>query len=293
MAYQLKNELLAVDIADPGEYRGTRFDWSGFITGVRFASHTFCVPESLVPGQGTGGIGLCSEFGIAQTIGYDEAESGGKFPKLGVGLLTRPDEAPYQFFRDYEAEPFSIMTEQQGTQSVTFTVLPKECNGYAVQLVKTVSIDHDRLIVSVEMDNVGTRPVHTDEYCHNFFGIDGEPIGPDYVLRFPFAPSPWSDDPGTLNGLAFSGNEVTWERQPEKDFYFRLPGVDGAEQPWLWELVHRPSGLGVRERSKLRVAAAAVWGKGHVVSPEMFVEVKLAPGERQTWTRVYEFFETM
>ncbi|MED4956339.1 hypothetical protein P9747_16655, partial [Paenibacillus macerans] len=85
----------------------------------------------------------------------------------------------------------------------------------------------------------------------------------------------------------------TWERQPEKDCYFRLPGVDGAEQPWLWELVHRPSGLGVRERSKLRVAAAAVWGKGHVVSPEMFVEVKLAPGERQSWTRVYEFFKRM
>ncbi|MGZ7441697.1 hypothetical protein [Paenibacillus sp. TH7-28] len=293
MAYQLINELLAVDIADPGEYRGTRFDWSGFITGVRFAGHTFGVPESLIPGQGTGGKGLCSEFGIEQAIGYDEAGIGGKFPKLGVGLLTRPDAASYQFFRDYEAEPFSIMTEQKGPKSITFTVLPKDCNGYAMQLVKTVSIDHDRLIVSVEMDNVGTRPVHTDEYCHNFFGIDGMPIGPDYVLRFPFAFSPWSDDPGTLDGLAFSGNEVTWDLQPEKDFYFRLQGFDRSEQPWLWELVHRPSGLGVRERSKLRVAAAAVWGKGHVVSPEMFVEVKLAPGERQTWTRVYEFFKRM
>lgn len=293
MAYQLKNELLTVDIADPGEYRGTRFDWSGFITGVRFAGHTFCVPESLIPGQGTGGKGLCSEFGIAQAIGYDEAESGGKFPKFGVGLLTRPDEAPYQFFRDYEAEPFPIQIHQRDPRSIVFTVLPQACNGYAVQLVKTVSIDHDRLIVSVEMDNVGTRMVRTDEYCHNFFGIDGEPVGPDYVLRFPFALSPWSDDPGTLNGLAFSGNEVTWERQPEKEFYFRLPEFDGAEQPWLWELLNRPSGLGVRERSKLRVAAAAVWGKEHVVSPEMFVEVKLAPGERKTWTRVYEFFKTV
>ncbi|GJM76556.1 hypothetical protein HMSSN036_87720 [Paenibacillus macerans] len=137
MAYQLKNELLAVDIADPRGIPGERGSTGAALlraSGSR--AIRFCVPESLVPGQGTGGIGLCSEFGIAQTIGYDEAESGGKFPKLGVGLLTRPDEAPYQFFRDYEAEPFSIMTEQQGTQSVTFTVLPKECNGYAVQLVK-------------------------------------------------------------------------------------------------------------------------------------------------------------
>lgn len=34
MAHILSNGILTVEIAEPGAYSGTRFDWSGFITGV-------------------------------------------------------------------------------------------------------------------------------------------------------------------------------------------------------------------------------------------------------------------
>ncbi|MFD1908517.1 hypothetical protein ACFSQ7_37740 [Paenibacillus rhizoplanae] len=85
----LSNGVLTVEIAEVGAYGGTRFDWTGFITGVTLeqGGHTFCVPESLVPGQGTGGIGLCNEFGISRAIGYEDAAAGEWFPKFGIGLL--------------------------------------------------------------------------------------------------------------------------------------------------------------------------------------------------------------
>lgn len=91
MGYRLSNGILTVDIADIGEYKGTRFDWTGFITQVTLeeGKHTFCVPESLKPDEGTGGKGLCNEFGISRAIGYDEAPIGGWFPKIGVGLLQK------------------------------------------------------------------------------------------------------------------------------------------------------------------------------------------------------------
>jgi len=89
----LKNDRLTVEIARPGSiYTGTRFDWTAFITQVTLdQTHTFCVPESDQPGQGTGGVGLCNEFGIEQAIGYDAAHPGECFPKFGIGLLVKPE----------------------------------------------------------------------------------------------------------------------------------------------------------------------------------------------------------
>ncbi len=295
MAYQLKNEQLRIEIAEVGDYRGSRFDWSGFITGVTLldGDHSFCVPESLVPGQGTGGAGLCNEFGISGALGYEDTSVGESFPKLGVGLLTRVDDREYDFSRSYPVKPFETVIEKEGTRSITFRMAPDDCRGYAVALVKTVSIDHNRLTVEYELLNAGTKTIITGEYCHNFLGIDGHSIGPDYVLKFPFKLSPWADEEETLAGLSFSqgeAGEVRWDNTPFNPFYFRLPGFEGDKYPWMWELLHGSSGAGVREISRFKVAGAAVWGTGHVVSPEMFIEVKLAPGERKTWSRVYEFF---
>ncbi|WP_410769841.1 hypothetical protein [Fontibacillus sp. BL9] len=292
MAYQLKNEQLEIEIAEAGDYRGSRFDWSGFITGVTLLEgrHSFCVPESLVPGQGTGGAGLCNEFGIIRAIGYGDTRVGEPFPKLGVGLLTRLDDRNYEFSRNYPVQPFATEIEMEGTRKITFRNIPQECRGYAVSLVKTVSVDENRLTVDYDVHNTGTKIIATEEYCHNFLGIDGNPVGPDYVLKFPFELSPWADEEETLAGLTFEQGEVHWEHTPDRPFYFRLPGFDGEKYPWMWELLHCPSGAGVREISRFPVSAAAVWGLGHVVAPEIFYEVRLAPGERKTWSRVYEFF---
>ncbi|MEF2966881.1 hypothetical protein V3851_13645 [Paenibacillus sp. M1] len=293
MGYQLKNEKLAVHIAGVGEqYRGARFDWSGFITEVTLleGKHSFCVPESPVPGKGTGGAGLCSEFGIDKPPGFSETPVGGQFPKLGVGLLTRLTDCEYRFFEEYPVSPFEVEVEEASLNLVRFRVQPEDCRGYAVRQFKTVAIEGDRLTVRYELHNVGKEPIYTEEYCHNFFGIDHRPVGPEYILKFPFEPAPWADREETMAGLVFGAGEVRWSRTPDKPFYFRLPGFDGRRNPWMWELLHLPSGAGVRELSQFPVSSAAVWGEGHVISPEMFIEVNLAPGERKTWERVYHFF---
>jgi hypothetical protein len=87
----IQSDRLKVEIAEPGGvYQGTRFDWTGFITQVTLdGKHTFCVPESYQPGHGTGGIGLCNEFGNEKPIAYDDAQPGETFPKLGIGLLAQ------------------------------------------------------------------------------------------------------------------------------------------------------------------------------------------------------------
>lgn len=80
--------------------------------------HTFCVPEQYEPGRGSGGSGLCNEFGIRTPIGYDEAKVGDQFPKIGTGLLKRKSEEGYDFFTPYEVEPFPVFVNS-GTQAAS------------------------------------------------------------------------------------------------------------------------------------------------------------------------------
>ncbi|MNW39700.1 hypothetical protein D3C74_167920 [compost metagenome] len=299
MAYQLKNEQLMIDIAEIGEYGGSRFDWSGFITGVTLingerGSHTYCVPESLTAGEGTGGEGLCNEFGLRKAIGYDDAKVGEQFPKLGIGLLTRPDDEEYAFDRAYPIRPFQVHVEQENACKLVFRGTQEPCKGFSAHLTKSIAIHNNRLTVEYELHNTGMKEICTEEYCHNFIGIDEQPVGPDYVLKFPYVLNPWSDDKETLDDLVFRSEAglgiVGWRKKPDKPFYFRQEGFEGAKYAWLWELIHQPSGVGVRELSTFSVSDIAVWGQGHVISPEIFIEVKVAPGERKSWSRVYEFF---
>lgn len=282
----LVNDRLKVEIAYPGtDYRGSRFDWTGFITQITLdGRHTFCVPEQYEQGKGSGGIGLCNEFGIRTPIGYDEAKVGEQFPKIGTGLLTRKSEEEYDFFSPYEVEPFpTFVTADE--RNACFKVEPIECRGYALRLQKTVSIADNRLSIEYMLWNAGSKPVFTTEYCHNFLGIDGNKIGRDYILSFPGKVSidrlagsftPWED-------------RILWDETPKGDFYCTLEACL-SEEEWQWQLLHVPSGTGVRETSRFPVSQYAVWGSTHVVSPELFVDIVLKPGEIMDWTREYEFF---
>lgn len=294
----LRSDRLVVEIAQPGSvYSGTRFDWTAFITQVTLdGTHTFCVPESLKPGQGTGGIGLCGEFGIEEPIGYDDAQPGDAFPKLGIGLLARPDEQPYNFFRPYEiVAPFPIHVTSNATQA-TFTVEPLDCRGYAVRLTKTVTVEGAGLTIAYALENVAEKPVVTTEYVHNFMGIDGHAIGPDYRLRMPYTiglaaqEGPFAERLKHMMAiLDVQGGDIRCKATPEHPFYCRPLGfakTDAAQ----WELLHEPTGVGMREYDDFAPARVAVWGEAHVISAEVFVPVNVQPGEKQRWTRRYEFF---
>ncbi len=284
---QLINDRLTVDVERPGTaYQGSRFDWSGWISSIVLdGMHTFATVESTDPEQGTGGYGLCNEFGIEQAIGYTDCPVGDSFPKLGVGLITRQDAEDYNFFKPQPVEPFIMNAEQEAADRIRFEVEPRDSRGYAVRLVKTISIADKQLRIDYELDNVGTQAIETDEYYHNFVHVNGHSIGPDYELTLPFD----LEQVGELQPVfQAEGQKLSWREQPDKDFYLRLDtGLGGEQQSWM--LQHKPSGVGMKETLYAPLYRFALWGKGHVVSPEMFVRIQLAPGEGMSWSRVYEF----
>ncbi|WP_219834747.1 hypothetical protein [Paenibacillus sp. R14(2021)] len=285
--WSLGSNRLRVQVAKPGTaYRGSRFDWTGLVTEVRLDErHTFCTKESFVSGQGTGGIGLCNEFGISLPVGYEEARVGETFPKLGVGLLTRVDDAAYGFARSYPIAPFPVDVHA-GKSSLTFTVHPLVTRGYAVRLIKTVSVEQNRLRFVYELSNVGEVFVATNEYGHNFVNLDGHAVGPEYRLRLPDGFAFESSGSRTFP-LEFENCVMRWMHVPEGEFYCRSTA---SFSPGLqWELTHE-SGVGMREHVNFAPSMIALWGTKHVVSPEVFLHLELEPGETTSWTRELEFY---
>ena len=282
---EIKSERLRVVFQSPGTfYKGPRFDWTGFITDVVLdGKHTFCTDESLVAGQGTGGRGLCNEFGIHEPVGYDEAKTGEWFPKIGIGLLKKTADKPYSFWDPCEITPFEVRVSS-GSDTAKFVSEPVLCNGYAVRLTKTFSVEGNRLIIKYHLENMGEKVIDTTEYVHNFVSIDGKGIGKHSELSFSFVPA----GENMPDIFMVNGNTIGFRDIPGKEFYWRTDNP-GAQPPSWWMLKDRDTGAGIKETVDFPLLRVAIWGKAHVISPEFFIHIYLKPKETKEWSRVYEF----
>lgn len=286
--YILENDRLVVEVSKPGEYyKGIRFDWNGFITQVTLdGKHTFCVPESLKPGAGTGGCGICGEFGIDDPVGYDDTPVGGYFPKIGVGILKKSDMSDYFFAKTYESILHSSeVVAEKG--SISFFISSSECNGYAYEYKKSISLSDNRLKISYLLNNTGVKKISTSEYCHNFFRINNEEVNSNYTLTLPCKIDPVRTD----GEIILKDNVITWpDKEMEQQFYLRAYNFDNKTSA-SWELYNHKNSIGVREINDFPVGKFALWGYKHVISPEAFIMIELEPGQTKTWIREYEFFK--
>ncbi len=281
----LESNRLSVVFSSPGTfYTGSRFDWTGFITDITLdGRHPFCVDESLVPGIGTGGRGLCNEFGIHEPIGYEEARVGECFPKLGIGLLKRTSEEEYRFWEPYEINPAPVEITSSAN-SISFLTRSPQCNGYGATLKKEFTVENNRMRVEYFLTNTGKKDLKTTEYIHNFLNIDGKGVGPHCLLSFSFIP--YGDNKPEV--FKVSENTISFKAVPDKEFYWALKGFEGSST-CSWSLIDQETGIGVKETCDFQALKVAVWGKAHVVSPEIFIELSVCPGETKSWTRSYEF----
>ncbi len=281
----LSNERLSVEISYPGEkYNGSRFDWCGLITQVTLdGKHTFCVKESLEPGKGSGGCGLCGEFGIREPVGFDETPVGEYFPKIGVGLLKRPDTEPYDFFRKYEVKPVDFNVISDNTSADLSAVMPVH-NGYGYIYKKSISLSQNKLKITYILENTGEKKISTTEYCHNFIGIDNNSIGSNYSLKLPCDIHP----EGVSGEIIVKDKEISWPDSFSGEFYSQFKDFDCSGNS-TWELYDSKSGVSVKETDDFIPQKFALWGSKHVASPEAFANIDIEPGEKQTWLREYEF----
>src|SRR5215470_11559992 len=187
---KIKAKLYLPD-TEIGYYRATRFDWSGVIAsleanGVNYFGKWF---DRYDPKTHDAITGPVEEFLSGDSaLGYEEAKPGEKFVRIGVGALKRQSDAKFERFKTYEIVDLGARTEKRGPDWIEFTHKLTDTNGYAYLYTKRLSLTKDKaeLVISHTLQNTGTKVIDTSVYNHDFYMIDNQTTGPDFVVRFPF-----------------------------------------------------------------------------------------------------------
>lgn len=288
----LKNDRLELHIDLPGSgYHFSRFDHTGKITLLRYKNMLLTGSESPdQPDSDTMGKGFYNEFGIFEAIGFDSIREGDWFPKIGVGLLQK-NSPNYRFNEAYIIQPADF-TVIPGEDHLILSCSSRSVSGYAYHLEKEIRLQENGFIIRYRLHNTGTKIIQTQEYTHNFISLNSRFTGPDYRLILPMIAATLS--PGNQvnpEGLVHIGTkDITFSGKPEQQFYFG-DITAGTEVPAGWELQNTADGIGIRENGNFMTRLINLWGSGHVISPEVFIDLSLKPGESKEWSRIYTVFE--
>lgn len=288
----LKNEHIELQMDLPGSgYHFSRFDFTGKITSLRYKNILLTGTETRDGKDSiTTGRGFYNEFGIFEAIGFDSIEAGEWFPKIGIGLLKKEDSR-YHFSHPYELEPadFSVIPAHE---KLTIQCISNSQHAYSYLLTKEIVLLENGFCIRYHLKNTGAKTIRTNEYVHNFIALDTALIGKDYRLKFNFdlIPEKINAQVNTENLIRIGPKEITFNGTPKEQFYFSNLVSGNINEPG-WELINTRKKIGIRETTNFHSSLICLWGWEHVISPEIFIEIQLEPGESKNWTRTYTIFE--
>jgi len=288
----LKNEQLSVSLNDTADsYSGIRFEHSGQVSQVVLnGKHTFLTTEkeSFNPAYG---FGLLNEFDILCPLQYPQTLVGEGFHKIGVGVLRKTSENPYFFADDYPIlEKLEWTRSQTSNDSVTISTLSPDVRGMQYRYTKTLKLDGNRLVIQYQLENTGTVAIPTLHYSHNFLALDNQPVGLDYQLRVghPIQSETFGEFVSPQNCITLTPDHISWKLAPKTDFFIENLSI-GHPELRSWTLSHRGTGTSISESINFEPTRINLWGKGHVISPEIFHAFQVNAGSTATWQREYEF----
>ena len=294
--------------AERGFYRGTRFDWAGTVARLEANGHTYFAPwfvrfdpsvkdtefdpalNGYAAGPASANIGPVEEF--RTPIGYREAAVGGTFLKVGVGILRKPQEEDYRFFNRYEIVNGGTWSARPAADRVEFVHELADESGYGYVYVKTLRLPEGKpeLVLEHSLKNTGRKPIDTPVYNHNFIVIDGQPTGPDFVVKVPFTIEAARDREGFAEAR---GKEVVYLRELQADQRAMVPvaGFGASATDYDIRVENARARAGVRITGDRPLTRLMVWAIRPVRSPEPHIDVHVEPGETFTWRIAYEFYD--
>lgn len=285
---KLKNNRLTITMEAPGEgYRGSRYDWSSFITSIILDNkHHFTGVESKIAGKGNGGKGLCGEFCMENPPGYDETAVGDYFIKIGVGLVQKAADQEYAFSKPAEVKPI-LWNVLAKTDQVIFSCCQDMFHGFAYELVKKIHLQENSLVIDYQLTNTGVRDIITHEYNHNYLYFNKKTIGKDYGLSINFDP----EFNRKTKGMLYKNRMFTFDENVKKVFFCEdrhaCVGKIGS-----WKLSNNALGLSVTEELSAPIMKFALYGKSYTICPELFADIKAPAGKSFTWQRKWVFEKT-
>ncbi|MFB1040790.1 MAG: hypothetical protein QMC35_10060, partial [Polaribacter sp.] len=156
-------------------------------------------------------------------------------------------------------------------------------------LKKEIKLEEHGFTINYDLENTGEKEIITDEYVHNFLAINKELIGRNYVLKFPFKlmPAFFLETVNPEQKVTIGQTDVTFKDSPKEQFFFsNLNGSKNVKPQW--ELKNLESKISISETGSFNTDKVNLWGWKHVISPELFIDVSIEPGQNANWTRTYK-----
>ena len=310
----LTNGLLHLKVylpnATTGYYRGTRFDWSGVIANLENAGHNY-YPEwfqrsdpkvhdfiydgaDIVPGACSAITGVPEEFVTGDdALGFNEAKAGGTFIKIGVGVLRRPDDSPYDKFRLYDIVNGGTWTVKQTSDSIVFTqTLSDPSTGYGYIYRKTLSLTKGKpqMVLEHSLRNTGTKAIQSSVYDHNFLYLDRQAPGPGTVITVPFQIQ--ASQLPDKNLAEVRGNQIAYMKSlgGEDRVYFGIQGFGAAPKDYDILVANSKLGAGVHITGDRPLSRLMLWSIRAPLSMEPYIDMNIAPGAEFTWKITYDYY---
>jgi hypothetical protein len=305
---QIKAKLYLPD-ANDGYYRGTRFDWSGAIYSLQYKGHDYYGPwyqkrradvhdfvyegDDIVAGPCSAVTGPVEEYSTdGQALGYAEAQPGGSFIKIGVGVLRKPDDAPYDHYKNYEVTDPGKWTIHRGSDSVEFIQELSGPNGYAYVYRKTVRLTKGKpqMVLQHSLKNTGTRAIASNVYDHNFLVLDRQAPGPGLTITFPFEIE--TNRPPKADLAEIQGTRIVYEKTlRDRDVVSTaIQGFGNSPKDYDIRIESAAAGAGMRITADRPMSRAALWSIRSVAAVEPYIDLSIEPGSESTWTLTYDFY---
>ncbi len=280
--------------AEHGYYRGSRFDWSGVVASLEYQGHNYFGQwfPHYDPRLHDAITGPVEEFRSEEGgLGYNEAKSGGTFVKIGVGVLRKTDDEPYSFVKPYEIVDSGKWKIHAKSDSVQFTQTLTDASGYAYVYQKTLRLVKGKPTLRIEhsLKNTGRRSIVTSVYNHDFFTIDKQPTGPDFTVKFAFAPQAKE----SFKDLAeIRGNDLNYLKELEtgQSAASYLEGYTAEAGSNDIRVENRKVAAGVRETGDHPIAKLYLWSIRTTICPEAYVAMTIEPGHDFKWKTSYDFY---
>ena len=286
---QVEMKLYLPD-AEKGLYRATRFDWSGVIGSVKYKEHEYFgywkdTHDPLFHEDLPGPV----EGYLKPGLGYEEAKPGGKYIRIGVGVIEKPDEEEYSFRNFYKILDHGKWTVEHGNDWISFRHELSSDIGYSYLYEKHIKLKSNGFILQHKLKNMGEKVIETDQFNHNFFMIDGEPSGTAFSVSFPY-PVSTEDDPKGF--VKIQDNEIRFIRDLQEDdsFFLLLHGYGEEVADHQITVQNHESGAGVTYSIDKPLHRLAFWACRTTLCPENFIWLNVEPGGQEEWTSEYTLF---
>jgi hypothetical protein len=316
---QITNGLVTVSYYLPdsqkGFYRGTRFDWSGIIYSLNYKGEEYygswytridpsihnnvqrVTPDGrgeVVTGIASSGMGPAEEFLTNdKALGFDEARPGGTFLKIGVGVLRRPDDKPYDRYRDYEILDGGKWITNKMDDKVIFTqTLSNSESGYGYIYTKTLHLLPGKPIMRIEhqLRNTGEKRLVSSVYDHNFFVTNNHHTGPDYVITTPY-PMEISQTQGA-DLFRIDGKKLLFTKlfSPKEMVVTWIAGFEPVAKDYSFKVENIRTGTGYSVSGDRPLSQIMLWAIFTNISMEAFINLNAVPGKEENWAYEYTYF---